>query len=569
MSDRRSLLPGALLLAAFVPALLGCSADPRGGAAGPAPGGLVVAQEARAARVGAAVLREGGNAVDAAVATAFALAVTHPTAGNLGGGGFLVWRSADGAADAYDFRETAPAAAAPTMWLDADGRYDEDRHHEGWLAIGVPGSVAGLHLAWQQHGRLPWARLVAPAVALADSGFVVTAPLAASLAAKWPRLVPHPTTVAQFGKDGAPLVEGDTLRQPDLARTLRRIAAQGPDGFYGGETADLIADAMQAHGGLVTRADLAGYRAVRREPIRAAYRGCTVIGMPPPSSGGVVLGEMLAVLEGYDLAASGPGTARTVHLMAETMRRAYADRARFLGDPEANPGLPIARLLGRAHADSLRTGIDSLHATPSDPARFPWPDESDETTHLSVVDADGNAVALTTTLEYGYGSGIVVPGGGFLLNNEMGDFNAAPGLTDTTGLIGTDANLAGPGRRMLSSMAPTIVEEDGRLRMVAGAMGGRTIITTVLQLVVDIVDFGLTAQQAVDAPRIHHQWLPDRILVEPGALAPEAQAALEARGHRVEETTNRYSAEIIVVAPDGTLQAGVDPRDAGAGAGVP
>ena len=532
-------------------------------------GGLVVAQEATAAEVGAAVLAEGGNAVDAAIATAFALAVTHPTAGNLGGGGFLVWRHHAGAAAAYDFRETAPAAAGPDMWLGRDGRYDEDRHHWSWASVGVPGTVAGLHLAWQEQGSLPWARLLTPAMALARGGVVVGESLARSLAAKWERLAPHPASRDQFGRDGRPLAVGDTLRQPDLARTLARIATAGPDGFYGGETADLLVAAMRSHGGLITRADLAAYRAVRREPVRGRYHGCELIGMPPPSSGGVILLEMLNVLAGFDLATAGRDSAQVVHLLAETMRRAYADRARYLGDPEANPGQPVARLLDPSHADSLRATIDPDRASRSDPARFPWPDESPETTHLSVVDAAGSAVALTTTLEYGYGSGIVVPGAGFLLNNEMGDFNAGPGLTDATGEIGTAPNLARPGRRMLSSMAPTIVVRDGRLLMVTGAMGGRTIITTVLQTILNVLVFGMNAQEAVDAGRIHHQWLPDRILVEPLALAPGVRAQLEGMGHGVEEADRRYSAGVIVVEPDGTLAAGVDRRDAGAGAGVP
>ena len=553
--------------------VLVCLARPAPAAAGSTPvrsrSGLVVAQEAAAARIGAAVLADGGNAMDAAVATAFALAVTHPTAGNLGGGGFLVWRGTSGAAAAYDFRETAPAAADPRMWLDADGRYDENRHHWSWASVGVPGSVAGLHLAWQQQGSLPWARLLEPAVELARDGLVVGEPLARSLAAKWNRLEPHAASREQFGRDGRPLAAGDTLRQPELARSLARIAAAGPAGFYAGETADLLVAAMEAHGGLITRADLAAYRAVRREPVRGRYRGCELIGMPPPSSGGVILVEMLNVLEGFDLAAGGWGSASTVHRLVETMRRAYADRARYLGDPEANPHQPVARLLDRTHADSLRATIDPGRASVSDPARFPWPDESPETTHLSVVDAAGNAVALTTTLEYGYGSGIVVPGAGFLLNNEMGDFNAAPGLTDTTGEIGTAPNLARPGRRMLSSMAPTIVVRDGRLLMVSGAMGGRTIITTVLQTIVNVLDFGMNAQEAVDAGRIHHQWLPDHIRIEPWALSPDTRALLEAMGHRIEVEDRRYSAGVIVVEPDGTLAAGVDHRDAGAGVGLP
>jgi gamma-glutamyltranspeptidase/glutathione hydrolase len=559
----RSCLRLMILLLPLALGVAGCGLGPE-----PA-GGLVVAQEARAAAVGAAVLADGGNAVDAAVATAFALAVTHPTAGNLGGGGFLVRRGPDGAADAYDFRETAPAASHPGMWLDADGRYDAVRHHLSHAAVGVPGTVAGLHLAWSEHGRLPWSRLVEPAAALARDGFVVGESLARSLAAKWHRLEPHAATREQFGRDGRPLAAGDTLRQPDLARTLERIAAAGPDGFYAGATADLIVAEMEREGGLITHADLAAYRAVRREPVRGRYRGCTTIGMPPPSSGGVAVAQLLAVLEGFDLATLRPGSAPAVHLLAEAMRRVYADRARFLGDPEANPDLPLAMLLAPARADSLRRSIDPGRASVSDPGRFTWPLESPETTHLSVVDGRGGAVALTYTLEYGYGSGIVVPGAGFLLNNEMGDFNAAPGLTDSTGLIGTAANLARPGRRMLSSMSPTIVERDGRLLMVTGAMGGRTIISTVLQTIVDVVDFGMDAQQAVAAGRIHHQWLPDRIRVEPWALAPGAREQLEGMGHRIEEADHRFSAEIIVIGADGMPRAGVDRRDPGAGAARP
>ncbi|MFN2370482.1 MAG: gamma-glutamyltransferase, partial [Candidatus Krumholzibacteriia bacterium] len=325
------------VIAGLMAAVLAAAPLPAAAGSNPvrAHGGLVVAQEGRAAGVGAAVLREGGNAVDAAVATAFALAVTHPTAGNLGGGGFLVWRAADGAAAAYDFRETAPAAAQPRMWLDGQGRYDEDRHHWSHAAVGVPGTVAGLHLAWREQGRLPWARLLAPAIALAGDGFPVDENLARSLAAKWVRLAPHPASRAQFGRDGAPLAAGDTLRQPELARTLARIAADGPAAFYAGETAGLIVAEMAAHGGLITRADLAAYRAVRRVPVRGRYRGYEVIGMPPPSSGGVSVIQVLNILEGYDLAASGHGAAATVHLLAEALRRVFAERAVLLGDPEA------------------------------------------------------------------------------------------------------------------------------------------------------------------------------------------------------------------------------------------
>ena len=442
--------------------------------------GMVVASDRIAAEVGRDVLRDGGSAADAAVATAFALAVTFPSAGNIGGGGFLVYRGADGEAVAYDFRETAPAAASAEMFL-AGGEYDAARHHDSHVAVGVPGSVAGLHRAWADHGRLPWRRLVEPAVALARDGFELTVDRAAAFAGVLPRMARYPASVAAFSKDGTPYAAGERFRQPELAVTLERIAESGPEGFYRGRTAELIAREMTANGGLITEADLAAYEAHAREPIRGTYRGYEVISMPPPSSGGVTLVQMLNVLEGYDLAEAGHGSALNVHRMIEAMRRGFADRARHLGDPDFNPRMPVAEMTSKAYAGRQRATIDPARASASGPERFEWPPVGNETTHVSVVDADRNAVSLTTTLEQSYGSKIVVPGGGFLLNNEMGDFNAGPGLTTETGLIGTEPNLAAPGKRMLSSMTPTIVTRDGRLALVTGSPGGRTIINTVLE----------------------------------------------------------------------------------------
>ena len=506
--------------------------------------GMVSAQEPHAARAGLAVLQAGGSAVDAAVATAFALAVTHPQAGNIGGGGFMIVRPPAGSPAAYDFREAAPAAASAEMFL-VDGEYDATRHHDSHVAVGVPGTVAGLHMAWSERGRLPWRRLLEPAIALARDGFAVPAHLARSLAGVLPAMRRYPASVAQFSRDGRPYAAGETLRQPDLARTLERIAAAGPDGFYRGPTAELVAREMQANGGLITTDDLAAYRAVRRTPVRGTYRGHDIISMPPPSSGGTVLVEMLNVLEGFDLAAAGHNAPRTVHLMAETMRRAYADRARHLGDPDFNPALPLPRLLSKDYAARLRRSIDPRRASRSSPASFTWPAVSGETTHLSVVDAERLAVALTYTLEQRYGSKIVVPGAGFLLNNEMGDFNAAPGLTTAAGLIGTPPNLAAPRKRMLSSMTPTIVARDGRLRLVTGSPGGRTIINTVLQTIVNVVDFGLDADAAVNAPRFHHQWLPDRIVHERGGLEPATLARLAAQGHALAERASQGVVQAI------------------------
>lgn len=533
-----------------------------------ARGGMVATQEARASQVGVQVLADGGTAVDAAVATAFALAVTHPTAGNVGGGGFLLLRTAAGEAVAYDFRETAPAGASATMWLK-DGRYDAQRHHFSHLAVGVPGTVAGLHLAWKEHGKLPWKRLVEPAIALARDGFVVTDGLARSLEGVLPEMRPYPASVAAFSKAGVPYAMGDVLKQPDLARTLQRIAEQGPAGFYEGETAELVEREMKANGGLITRADLAAYRPQKRAPLRGSYRGYDVITMPPVSSGGTALLQMLNTLEGDDLRASGWGSAATVHLVAEAMRRAFADRARWQGDPAFNPtlGATVERLISKPYAAALRKTIRADRASPSSPRSFEWPAESAETTHFSVMDEAKNAVALTYTLEYGYGSRIVVPGAGFLLNNEMGDFNAAPGLTDAEGLIGTEPNLAAPGKRMLSSMTPTILAKDGQPFMAVGAMGGRTIINSVLLTILNVVDFGMNIQDALDAPRFHHQWLPDRIAYEPFGLSPDTRALLAARGHALVEVEKQGDAQGIVYdAKGGVFEGGADRRDRGGAA---
>ncbi|HOC17606.1 MAG TPA: gamma-glutamyltransferase [Vicinamibacterales bacterium] len=528
--------------------------------------GLVVSQNETASRVGAAVLKEGGSAIDAAIATAFALAVTHPTAGNIGGGGFIVFRPASGAAEAYDFRETAPRRASPTMFLE-DGKYSERLHHDSHLSVGVPGTVAGLHLAWSEHGKLPWKRLVEPAIALARDGFTVTDGLARSLRGILPDMKAYPASVAQFSKNGVPYEPGETLRQPDLARTLQRIAERGPAGFYEGETAALIEKEMAANGGLIDREDLKAYRPRKRVPVRGTYRGFEIISMPPISSGGVALIQQLNVLEGYDLKSLGFRSAASIHLIAEAMRRAYADRARYLGDPDFNPGMPVSRLISKEYAAELRRSISAERASVSSPTRFDWPAESDETTHLSVVDGDRNAVALTYTLEYGYGSRIVVPGAGFLLNNEMGDFNAGPGLTTADGLIGTEPNLARPRKRMLSSMTPTIVARDGKLFMVTGSPGGRTIINTVLHTILNVIDYGMGAQEAVDAPRFHHQWLPDRITYERWGISPDTAALLQAKGHRLNSIRSQGVAEVIVVnQAENLLEGGVDRRAPDGGA---
>jgi gamma-glutamyltranspeptidase / glutathione hydrolase len=530
---------------------------------------MVASQNEIASRIGADVVKDGGTAADAAVAVAFALAVVHPTAGNIGGGGFMVYRPARGETVAYDFRETAPSKSSPTMFLQ-NGVYSAEVHHNSHLSVGVPGTVAGLHLAWREQGKLPWKRLVEPAVTLARDGFIVTDGLARSLKSAMRQMQKYPASVAQFSKSGVPYEAGETLKQPDLARTLERIANQGPAGFYEGETALAIEKDMLANGGLISRQDLKNYKAVRRVPVKGTYRGYEIVSMPPISSGGVGLIEMLNVLEGYDLASMGPGASSSVHLMTEAMKRAYADRARYLGDPDFVKDMPLARLMSKNYAGDLRKTIDPKRTRPSSPATFEWSHESDETTHISIVDGQRNAVSMTYTLEQGYGSKITVPGAGFLLNNEMGDFNAGPELTTSEGLIGTKPNLAEPGKRMLSSMTPTIVTKDGRLFMVTGSPGGRTIINTVLETIVNVVDFGMNAQEAVDAPRFHHQWLPDEISYEKYGLSADTIAELEKRGHKLKSGGSQGVAQVIIYnEKEDMLEGGSDRRVAdGAAVGV-
>ncbi len=555
--------PLALVLCALL--ALGALAAP--GAAQPAAApvtarhGMVASDHQLASDVGARVLQQGGNAVDAAVATALALAVVHPSAGNVGGGGFLVYCDGQGLATTYDFRETAPAAATERMFLDEHGAVRDTSNHRGLLAVGTPGTVAGLWLAHQRHGRLPWAALVQPAVDLARDGF----PFSTGMSDWCDRLARttdalHAASRAAFLEDGArPLLPGSTLRQPDLAATLERIRDHGRDGFYKGETARLLAAFMREHGGIITEADLAAYQPVEREPVRGTYRGYGVIGMGPPSSGGPALIEMLNMLERDDLANLQPGSAPYLHLLCEVMRRAYADRAQYLGDPAFNNAIPLGRLLDKAYAARLRATIDPLRATPSDSALFSaaWlPHESEQTTHLSVVDATGGAVSLTYTLEETFGSGLVAPGTGFILNNEMGDFNAVPGLTNRLGTIGTAPNLVAPGKRMLSSMTPVILTRGGAPALVVGSPGGRTIINTVLQVVLNVVDHELDIRAAIEAPRIHHQWLPDVLQYEARGFAPEDRRELEAMGHALRKRQVQGCAMGIMIDPGTGVRSG-------------
>lgn len=542
------------------------SVPPQSASPARATGGMVVSANTLASEVGSQVLQAGGSAVDAAIATGFALAVVRPSAGNIGGGGFMVIRFPDGTTTAFDFREKAPLAAHAEMFLDDEGEYSRELHHDSHLAVGVPGTVAGFALAHEHHGRLEWARLVEPAIRLATEGFELTPALARSFEGVLTRMERYPASVAKFSNDGEPYQAGDVWRQPDLARTLGRIMEEGRDGFYAGETARLLAAEMRRGGGLITEEDLSRYQAKERTPIHGDYRGYDIIGMPPPSSGGIAVVEMLNILEGYDLAAMGHNSAPYIHHLAEAMRRAYRDRATHVADTDF-AGVPIERLTSKAYAADLRQTIDPAQATPSSPVDVVQPYESTQTTHYSVVDASGMAVAVTYTLEQGYGSKIVVPGAGFLLNNEMGDFNPKRGLTTEDGLIGTEPNLVRPEQRMLSSMTPTIVAKDGDLVAVVGSPGGRTIINTVLQLILNIVDFQMGIQEAVNAPRIHHQWLPDRVRVEEDGVTAETRAALEEMGHTVEVRGEQGRAHSIMIdSVTGERIGAPDPRDADAGA---
>ena len=527
--------------------------------------GMVSSQQWIASQVGADVLSSGGNAVDAAIATGFALAVTHPTAGNIGGGGFMVIRFPNGQSTAIDFREKAPLASDPEMWLDENGEYSSGVHHRSHKAVGVPGTVAGFDKAHRLYGAAAWADLVQPAIDLAGAGFELSESLAGSIE-RFASRSPYEATVSAFTKGGAPYQVGESWSQPDLARSLERIRDDRRDGFYQGETASLIAAEMRRGEGLITLEDLARYQARERNTIQGTYRGYDIISMPPPSSGGVAIVTMLNILEAYDLAGMGHNSAEYIHHLAEAMRRAYRDRAQFLADADFSD-VPVQRLTSKEHATWLRRNIDSERASVSHPTDVEIVSESPETTHYSVVDADGMAVSVTYTLESGYGSGIVVPGAGFLLNNEMGEFNAGPGLTNESGLIGTTPNLARPQQRMLSSMSPSIVARDGKLVAVIGSPGGRTIINTTLQLILNLVEFGMDIQEAVAAPRIHHQWLPDRIRVESDGILAEVHSQLEQMGHIVQVGGRQGSANSIGVdLTTGERIGAPDPRSPDSGA---
>ncbi len=504
----------------------------------PAKNGMVTSSHYLASEAGAQILKEGGNAVDATVSTAFVLAVTLPSAGNIGGGGFLVYHGADGEVTAFNFREKAPLAATKDMYLDEDGKSRNNSNHQGPLSVGVPGTVAGLWLAHQRLGKMDWEELIQPAIDLAENGMPSTWAMQGFLSRLQSLEEPmYEATKKAFLKNGKALYEpGELWKQPELAATLKRIQKNGKDGFYKGKTAKLIAEFMEKHGGLITEEDLARYEAVEQPPVRGKYRGYDVYAMSPPSSGGVALIEMLNILEGFELSNFGHNSALYLHLLTEAMRRAYADRAQYLGDPAFNPDMPLDKLTSKPYAKELRNTIDLYKASESDSAFFNkslLAYESEETTHFSVVDPQGNAVSLTYTLEQGYGSRLTVEGAGFLLNNEMGDFNPVPGLTNRNGLIGTAPNLVEPEKRMLSSMTPAIVAKEGKPVIVIGSPGGRTIINTVLQVILNVIDHDMNIAEAIEAGRIHHQWLPDVTSFEKGTISPDTERLYKMMGHQV------------------------------------
>ncbi len=522
--------------------------------------GAVITAHPLASEVGVDILKKGGNAVDAAIAVKFALAVVYPNAGNIGGGGFMVYRSNSGEVAALDFREKAPGKAFTDMYLDEAGNPITDLSLYGHLASGVPGTVAGMEEAHKKYGSLPWADLIAPAIDMAENGFAITEKQAGEFKRYQERF-------RKFNPNGAAIIRdeewkaGDKFVQPELANTLKRIATNGRDGFYKGETADFIVAEMKRGNGIISHEDLANYQAAWREPVIGTYKEHKIISMSPSSSGGVALIALLQSVEPYPLAQWGFQSDSTVRAMVEAERRVYADRATYLGDPDFYK-VPIEHLTDKAFNQARMAKVSLQKATPSDEvkaAEFPGY-ESEETTHFSIVDKDGNAVSLTTTINGSYGSYVWVEGAGFLLNNEMDDFSVKPGSPNVYGLLGGKANSIQPGKRMLSAMTPTIIEKDGKLKMVIGTPGGSTIITSVFQGVLNVLEFGMSAQESVSAPRFHHQWKPDRIDVEEGAISETVRKSLEKDGYTFHKRSAYGRMENILVLPNGKLQTGADPR---------
>jgi gamma-glutamyltranspeptidase/glutathione hydrolase len=524
--------------------------------------GMVVSTHPAASEIGLAILKKGGNAIDAAVAVNFALAVCHPSAGNIGGGGFLVYRDKSGNVKALDYREKAPSAASRDMYLDANGNIIPGKSMTGIFSVGVPGTVAGMQEMHDKLGLLPWAELVRPAVDLASKGLLLTEKEARGLNRQRTEfLKENPGKTYLLSADGKEWKQGDLLVQTDLAATLKRIMTKKANGFYKGKTARFIVKEMQAQNGLISKKDLKNYQAVWRTPIKSKYKNYQIIGMPPPSSGGVALAQLLQMVAPYSLNKWGPNSDSTIQVMVEAERRVYADRSKWLGDPDFVK-VPVNELIDPAYNANRMSSLNFAQATPSSSIQagtFPGY-ESPETTHYSIVDGEGNAVSITTTLNNSYGSKVFVGGAGFLLNDEMDDFSAKAGSPNLYGLIGSKANEIQPNKRMLSSMTPTIVEENGQLKMVVGTPGGSTIITSVFQVVLNTLEMGMNMQQAVEYPRFHHQWLPEKITAEPKRFSEEQQIRLQTKGYTFSPVSAIGLVEGILVLPNGNLQGGADSR---------
>ncbi len=553
----------ALFLLLISAALISCS--PGGTAISEGAGiitehAMMVSAYPDASRIGAEIMSEGGNAIDAAVATGFALAVSFPAAGNIGGGGFMIIRMADGTSAALDFREKAPAASHRDMFLDAGGDVTEGLSLNTHLGAGVPGTVDGLITAHTRYGKMPWKKLIQPAIDLARNGYLLSEREAASLNSMRTVFLSRNSGATAFVKEGE-WKKGDTLRQPDLALTLERIRDYGREGFYEGKTAEMIVNECRKGNGIITYQDLSEYRSVWRTPIVAEYKGYEIISMPPPSSGGVALLQLLGMTESYGIDTMGFHTPQSIHLMIEAERRVYADRAEFMGDPDY-ADVPVAGLLNSEYLSQRMSGYDMMKATPSSSVSHGSPQfyESEETTHYSVADQYGNAVACTTTLNNSYGSAIVTEGAGFLLNNEMDDFSSKPGVPNLFGLTGGEYNEIQPGKRMLSSMTPTIISRNGKLFMVVGSPGGSTIITSVFQVILNVVDFDMDISAAVNAGRFHHQWLPDRIDIESGRFDTVLIDNLKHMGYNLSPREPIGRVDAILVSSDGLLKAGADMR---------
>ena len=531
------------------------------------PNGMVVSAHPLASEAGIEILKEGGNAIDAAVAVQFALAVVYPNAGNIGGGGFMVYRSTEGKTTALDYRETAPQKAHRDMYLDENGNAITDKSLYGGLAAGIPGTVAGMEEAHRKYGKLSWDKILAPAIKLAENGFGLTDMQVDELNKNKDYFIRYNSNGCAFVKD-TEWSKGDILKQPDLAKTLKLIAKKGSKGFYQGEVADMIIAEMKRNNGIISSDDLKNYKAIWRTPISADYKNYKVISMPPPSSGGIALITLLKTIEKYPVSQWGFQQDSTVQLIVEAERRAYADRAEYLGDPDFIK-VPQKELLEANYIVRRMADINFAQATPSSeikPIGF-TPYESDQTTHYCIVDKDRNAVSVTTTLNGSYGSKVVVDGAGFLLNNEMDDFSVKPGVPNLYGLVGGEANSIAPNKRMLSSMTPTILEKEGKLYMVVGTPGGSTIITSVFQAIINNIEYGFDAQKSVSVPRFHHQWLPDEVQAEDGAITDEVRLRLESKGYKIVPRKPYGRVEAIIIKADGTLEGGADSRGDDAVAG--